>query len=59
MAKLSEDNDSCNTSLDQFIKIYEDDSKKKFKNRYYMTKEELAEYGKFIDNYLTEISGIM
>lgn len=47
-----------NTTLDKFIQVPEDDSKR-YKNMYNMSKEELMDYGKFIKNHMTEISSIM
>ena len=47
-----------NTTLDEFFKLNKNENLR-FKSMYEMNKDELIEYGKFIDNHLTEISSIM
>ena len=55
------DNNNSNirdTTLDEYIPIYEDDSKR-FKKLYSMNQQELAAYGHALNNHLTEVSSIM
>ncbi|HEX5187315.1 MAG TPA: hypothetical protein VFV86_10540, partial [Nitrososphaeraceae archaeon] len=45
------------TTLDEYIPIYEDDSKR-FKKLYSMNQKELAEYGHAVNKHLTEVSRV-
>jgi WD40 repeat protein len=51
-------NNIRDTTLDEYIPIYEDDSKR-FKKLYSMNQKELAEYGHTVNDHLTEVSSIM
>ena len=51
-------NKGYNTTLDEYIRLYEDESTR-FKNLYSMSQQEMYEYGKFLDKHLTEVSSIM
>ena len=54
----NEKNNGYDTTLDEYIPIYEDDSKR-FKKLYSMSQQELAAYGHAVDDHLTEVSSIM
>lgn len=51
-------NKGYNTTLDEYIRLYEDESTR-FRNLYNMSQQEIYEYGKFLDKHLTEVCSIM